>query len=85
MLAATFPGFVRIGGWLEPHAVNGQPGAIVRDGDGKVVATLSLDVLDGRIQAIRGVVNPDKLGHLGPVADAWALNREANRARRLRE
>lgn len=31
---------------------------------------------------IRSVVNPDKLGHLGPVADAWALIREASRARR---
>jgi RNA polymerase sigma-70 factor (ECF subfamily) len=85
VLAATFPGFVRIGGRLEPHDVNGQPGAIVRDRDGKVVSTLTLDVLDGRIQTIRGVVNPDKLGHLGPVADAWAVNREANRARRLAE
>jgi RNA polymerase sigma-70 factor (ECF subfamily) len=25
---------------------------------------------------------PDKLGHLGPVADTWALLREAGRARR---
>ncbi|GAA1639546.1 RNA polymerase sigma-70 factor [Georgenia ruanii] len=83
VLAGTVPGFLRIGGGLQPHTINGQPGAIVRDGGGKVVATLSLEVLDGRIQAIRGVVNPDKLGHLGPVADAWAVNREANRARRL--
>jgi RNA polymerase sigma-70 factor (ECF subfamily) len=28
------------------------------------------------------VSNPDKLGHVGPVADAWAVAREANRARR---
>jgi RNA polymerase sigma-70 factor, ECF subfamily len=28
------------------------------------------------------VINPDKLGHLGPVADAWAVIREANQARR---
>ncbi|MEY9849318.1 P2-related tail formation protein [Streptacidiphilus sp. BW17] len=39
----------------------------------------------GRIQAIRSVVNPDKLGRLGPVADAWALNREAQQARRTAE
>ncbi len=82
VLAATVPGFIRIGGRLEPHEINGQPGAIVRDRDGKVVSTLTLDVLDGRIQTIRGVVNPDKLAHVGPVADAWAVNREANRARR---
>ena len=67
---------------MEPHEVNGQPGAIFRDRDGKVLITLALDVLDGRIQAIRSVINPDKLGHLGPVADAWAVARELNQARR---
>ena len=45
--------------------MNGQPGAIFRDRDGKVVNTWTLDVLDGRIQTIRSVINPDKLGHLG--------------------
>ena len=25
---------------------------------------------------VRSVINPDKLQHLGPVADAWALMRE---------
>jgi len=47
-----------------------------------VVGTLTLDVLGGRIQTIRSVVNPDKLGHVGPVADAWAIAREAKQARR---
>ena len=31
---------------------------------------------------ISAVLNPDKLGHLGPVADPWAVAREANQARR---
>jgi RNA polymerase sigma-70 factor (ECF subfamily) len=61
---------------VERHEVNGQPGAVVRDADDKVVNVLALDVLDGRIQVIRSVINPDKLRHLGPVADAWALMRE---------
>ncbi len=39
-------------------------------------------MLDGQIQTIRAVINPDKLAHLGPVADAWAVSREANQARR---
>ena len=78
VLAALIPPFARIGVVLEPHEVNGQPGAIFRDPDGKVLSTLALDILDGQIQAIRSVVNPDKLGHVGPVADAWALRREAN-------
>lgn len=82
VLAALAPPFVRIGGQLEPHEVNGQPGAIVRDRDGKVVTTWALDIRDGRIQTLRAVLNPDKLAHLGPVADAWALLREAGLARR---
>ena len=81
-LAAMVAPFVRIGGVVEPHEVNGQPGAVFRDRDGRVVNTLALEMLDGRIQAIRAVINPDKLGHVGPVADAWAVLREANRARR---
>jgi RNA polymerase sigma-70 factor, ECF subfamily len=82
VLASTFLWLVRIGVELEPHEVNGQPGAIFRDRDGKVLNTLTLDVLDGRIQTIRSVQNPDKLGHVGPVADAWAVLREAQQARR---
>jgi len=82
VLAALVPPFVRIGGIVEPHQVNGQPGAIVRDRDGKVLNTLALDILDGQIQTIRTVINPDKLGHVGPVGDAWAVLREANQARR---
>ena len=65
---------------MEPHEVNGQPGAVIRDSAGQVVNVLALDVLDGHIQVIRSVINPDKLHHLGPVADAWALMRETPRS-----
>ncbi len=82
MLASTFPWLVRIDVTVQPHEVNGQPGAIFRDRDNKVLFTLTLDVLDGQIQTIRSVSNPDKLRHVGPVADAWAVAREANQARR---
>jgi RNA polymerase sigma-70 factor (ECF subfamily) len=82
VLAAIVSAAVRVGGVMEPHEVNGQPGAIFRDRDGKVVNTLALDILGGRIQTIRSVINPDKLRHVGPVADAWAVLREAAQARR---
>ncbi|MEU9135200.1 RNA polymerase sigma-70 factor [Streptomyces sp. NPDC048404] len=82
LLASAFPLMARIDVTFEPHEVNGQPGAVFRAPDGKILHTLALDVLDGRIQAIRSVLNPDKLGHLGPVADAWAVHREVQRARR---
>ncbi|MEU1791182.1 RNA polymerase sigma-70 factor [Streptomyces sparsogenes] len=82
MLGTVFPLLLRIDVTMEPHEINGQPGAIFRDRDGRVLHTLVLDVLDARIQAVRMVINPDKLGHLGPVADAWAIDREVKRARR---
>jgi RNA polymerase sigma-70 factor, ECF subfamily len=85
VLASNFPLLVKIDARVEPRELNGQPGAIVRDRDGKVVGTLTLDVLGGRIQTIRSVVNPDKLGHMGPVADAWAIAREAKQARRPKD
>jgi RNA polymerase sigma-70 factor, ECF subfamily len=81
VLVSIFPWLVRIDVTLEPRQVNGQPGAIFRDRDGKVLSTLTLDVLDGQIQTIRSVSNPEKLGHLGPVADGWAILREVNQAR----
>ena len=82
VLASLLPVLTKIDARLEPRELNGQPGAIFRDRVGSVVNTLTLDVLDGRIQTIRAVVNPDKLGHLGPVADAWAVAREVKQARR---
>ena len=49
--------------------VNGQPGAVIYDAEGRVISVVGLDVADGVVQAIRAVVNPDKLGHIGPVSD----------------
>ncbi len=85
LLAAIVPPMARIHVTFEPREINGQPGAIFRDRDDKVLHTWTLDILDGRIQTIHSLINPDKLGHLGPVADAWAVAREANQARRRRE
>ena len=82
LLASIVPPLVRIEVTFEPREMNGQPGAIFRDRDDKVLYTWTLDILDGRIQTIHSLINPDKLGHLGPVANAWAVAREANQARR---
>ncbi|MBK3646154.1 RNA polymerase sigma-70 factor [Streptomyces sp. MBT33] len=82
LLASVLPRMARIDVSFEPHELNGQPGAVFRDRDGRVLHTLALDVLDGQIQAIRLVINPDKLAHLGPVADAWAISREFKRTPR---
>ncbi|HST46736.1 RNA polymerase sigma-70 factor [Jatrophihabitans sp.] len=82
VLTSMLPPMVRIEVSWQPQQVNGQPGAVFRDRDGKVLNTWALDISDGRIQAIRTVLNPDKLAHVGPVADAWAVLREATQARR---
>ncbi|MFD7414706.1 RNA polymerase sigma-70 factor [Kitasatospora purpeofusca] len=82
LLAAIVPLMARIDVTFEPQEVNGRPGAVFRDGEGRVLTVLVLDVLDGRIGTVRSVTNPDKLAHLGPVADAWAVHEELKRARR---
>jgi RNA polymerase sigma-70 factor (ECF subfamily) len=82
VLTTMLPWMVEIDVTCEPHEVNGQPGAIFRDRDDKVLNTWTLDIRDGQIQAIRAVLNPDKLAHVGPVADAYAVLREANQLRR---
>jgi RNA polymerase sigma-70 factor, ECF subfamily len=56
-----------MGATLELHRVNGQPGVIFRGARGGVFSVMSVEVVDGRVATIRSVVNPDKLGHLGPV------------------
>jgi RNA polymerase sigma-70 factor, ECF subfamily len=68
-----------VGLTVQPHQVNGQPGAVVLDPEGRVVNALSLEIVGGAVQTVRSVINPDKLHHLGPVADAWALLRSRRR------
>jgi RNA polymerase sigma-70 factor (ECF subfamily) len=81
LLAAFLPWLSEIDVTIEQHVLNGQPGAIFRDREGRVLNTWTVDILGGRIQAIRTVLNPEKLGHVGPVADAWAVLQEATAAR----
>jgi RNA polymerase sigma-70 factor (TIGR02957 family) len=54
----------RLDASFEQAQVNGQPGAIMRDRAGEVLGVMALDILDGRVQGVRSVVNPDKLGHV---------------------
>ncbi|MGH3227129.1 MAG: RNA polymerase sigma-70 factor [Streptosporangiaceae bacterium] len=62
---------IQLGAHLEAAWVNGQPGLLVRDADGGLISVIAFDVLDGQVQAIRSVANPDKLRHLGPVSQTW--------------
>ncbi|GAB3611254.1 sigma-70 family RNA polymerase sigma factor [Humibacter ginsengiterrae] len=71
---------------VEPHPVNGGPGVVIVADipvGGGVLAVMSLQLRDGRIAAIHGVVNPEKLQHLVPslgrLADFDAV-RDAEKA-----
>ena len=74
-------GFEKIGVEMRRVLINGQPGAEFFDSDGNLVSVLSLDIADGRVQAIRSIVNPKKLGHLGPVGDVGELLRRIRESR----
>jgi RNA polymerase sigma-70 factor (TIGR02957 family) len=72
LIAAQFARTNALGASLRAAWVNGQPGLVASDDDG-VIAVIALDVLDGQVQAIRAVANPEKLRHLGPVSRTWPL------------
>jgi RNA polymerase sigma-70 factor, ECF subfamily len=54
---------------LEPVVVNGGPGFRSVERDGRLANIVGLDVSGGRITRIHSMLNPDKLGHLGPLSD----------------
>src|SRR5918998_403532 len=59
--------------------LNGQPGALFLDHEDRVFSAMVLDIAEGQVQGVRSIVNPDKLRHLGPVADLSALLRGTRR------
>ena len=67
--------------------VNGEPGVITLDEDGKLINVIAFQFAGGRIQEIDSIVNPEKLRHLGPLSDLpgrVAARRRRNRLRRNR-
>jgi RNA polymerase sigma-70 factor (ECF subfamily) len=58
---------------VEPVVVNGQPGVKLFDADRRLVCVMTVDIADDVVQCVRSVVNPEKLGHLGPLSDATRL------------
>ena len=71
-LAARLPGVS-----LRPVEVNGGPGALYLDAQQRLIGVMALDIAGGQIRAISSIVNPDKLAHLGPVADSTSLLKSA--------
>ena len=86
-VARALLGWVRVasrvpGVSMRPVEVNGTPGALLFDGEGRVVGVWAIETAGGEIAGVNSVVNPDKLGHLGPVGDVRALLERAAQARR---
>jgi RNA polymerase sigma-70 factor (ECF subfamily) len=67
-LGARLPGVS-----LRPVEVNGGPGALYLDAQQRLIAVVALEIAGGQITSISAIVNPDKLTHLGPVADFTSL------------
>lgn len=69
----------KVDAWVDRVEINGQPGALLRDREDRIISAMVLDVVDGRVENVYSIVNPDKIGHLGEVADFKALIRNIPR------
>ncbi len=62
---------------LRPAIVNGGPGFRSFDPAGRLVNVVGLDITGGVIARVYSMLNPDKLGHLGPLSDVGLRPRRA--------
>jgi RNA polymerase sigma-70 factor (TIGR02957 family) len=62
--------------------INGGPGALLLDAEDRVAGALALEISGGQITQVMSVVNPDKLAHLGVVANLGELLRGGTRSER---
>jgi RNA polymerase sigma-70 factor (TIGR02957 family) len=60
---------------VRPAELNGSPGALLLDGQERLIAAWVLEIGRDEIQGVNAIVNPDKLAHLGPTADLASLLR----------
>jgi RNA polymerase sigma-70 factor, ECF subfamily len=67
---------------FRPAEINGQPGVMAFDPSGRLISVMTIDLSGGLVQTVRSVINPDKLRHLGPLADVRALMHERTEQRR---
>jgi RNA polymerase sigma-70 factor (ECF subfamily) len=63
------------GASLRGAEVNGAPGVLIVVEPRRLYGVWALDIAGGEIVGIDAVVNPDKLRHLGPIADYEELRR----------
>ena len=58
---------------VRPAEINGGPGALFLDAEQRLIGVCALEIADGRVASISGIVNPDKLAHLGPTVNLGSL------------
>ena len=77
VLQSLFATGRKLNATMRPTSINGQPGVLSFDADGRLVNVMVLDIAGGAIQAIRSIVNPDKLDPLGfPLSDIGRIRRK---------
>jgi RNA polymerase sigma-70 factor (TIGR02957 family) len=62
-----------LGASLRPAEVNGGPGLLLLDRQHQLISVWALDTAGAQITTISAIINPDKLTHLGQVADIKSL------------
>jgi RNA polymerase sigma-70 factor (TIGR02957 family) len=72
LLASFVPSYRSIGARLRVAELNGQTGALFFDDQDRLINVFAFDVADGVIQAVRSIINPDKLAHLGYPLSVFA-------------
>ncbi|HTU80062.1 MAG TPA: RNA polymerase sigma-70 factor [Solirubrobacteraceae bacterium] len=77
LLAAFATQGAAIGGRIVQTTINSRPGTLNLDRDGKLINVFSFEILGGQIQAIRSIINPEKLKHLGYQLSDIGRKREA--------
>jgi RNA polymerase sigma-70 factor (ECF subfamily) len=77
-VAGTVINWFRLGARLpgvsvRPVEVNGGPGVLYLDPQQRLIGVMAFDIAGGQISGISSLVNPDRLTHLGRVADVSSL------------
>jgi RNA polymerase sigma-70 factor (TIGR02957 family) len=70
LLRSFFPLYRETGATMRRAEINGKPGVLFLDAEGRLINVFVFEIAGGAIQALRSIINPDKLGHLGyPLSD----------------
>lgn len=80
LMVGTLAQVARLGGSVVTTELNGQSGVMFVDEEGHIAAVMSVEIADDVVQTIRGITNPDKLAHLGTVADLRGILRRGRAA-----